>query len=102
MPVFAILVKGRGIRVSVSDGEAVGFLRWVRVADNRRERAEARAIEKIKADWDRGAHARVNRGAMPRLTIDQTVKLPWWRLFVPHRSGYIFVAEDDDPPAPNS
>ena len=102
MPLFEVTVKGRGIRLAVADGEAVGFFRLVRVSDNHRPGAEAQAMKRVATDWRQGTRATINRGDMPTLTIDQTVRLPWWRRFVPHRSGYVFFAKDEEPPVPRS
>jgi len=44
MPFFEVTVKGRGIRLVVADGEALGFFRLVRVWAEDRQRAETRAL----------------------------------------------------------
>jgi len=48
MPLFEVSVKGRGIRLVVADGEAVGFFRLVRVWPEDRQRAETWAIRSTR------------------------------------------------------
>ena len=99
MPLFEVTVKGCGIRLAVVDGEAVGFFRLVRVRAEDRPRAETKAIAQVNADWRNDVHASRNKGGALALTIDRTAQLSWWNHFVPRKSGYIFFAKDDDPPA---
>ncbi len=57
MPLFEVTVKGRGIRLVVADGEAVGFFRLVCVWAEDRQLAETRAMAQVNADWRNGVHA---------------------------------------------
>ena len=99
MKFFLVTVKGSGIRLAIAGVEAVGFLRLVRVAAKEQLAAGTLAIAKILADWRNGLHAKHDKGGNLRLTIDRTVELPWWRRFISWRSGYMFFAIDDNPPA---
>lgn len=102
VPTYDVIVQGRGIRVPVGEGIAVGFFRVVRVSAADPLDTEQSALGLARADWDSDPSARLNRGDPPRLTIDSIAKLPWWRRLFQRKRGYVFFPEDGVPMPSNN
>ena len=95
MPIYDVVVQGRGIKVPVGDAVAVGFFRTFRVAASDPVQAEQRAVTYAFASWNAGPNRRLKGGEMPSFKIDSVIQLPWWRRFGRKSTGYAFYSTED-------
>jgi hypothetical protein len=94
VPRYEVTVQARGIAVAIDTQVAVGFLRLVQVRARDPLEAEARAVERVRSDWEVSTYAFSNRSATPHLSIVRIGLLSWWHRFLGAPRGYIFFAED--------
>jgi hypothetical protein len=95
MPIYDVVVQGRGVKIPIGDKFGVGFFRVVRVSASDPLSAEKSAIDLAKAHWIASASAKINSGGVPTFDIDSVDQLPWWRRFVGAKSGYVFYPKEE-------
>ena len=95
VPTYDVVVQGRGIRVPIGAGVAVGFFRVVRVTAGDPRDATQRALNLAEAHWNASPSATLNRGDAPKFTVDSVAVLPWWRRFLQGKMGYTFYSKED-------
>lgn len=100
MPLFNVLVTGRGILLAPDGGSGepvIGFVttRTVRAKDE--TAAEVAARESARSEWaPNGDYYAANSGEMPAITVNEV-----WRigliegLFGPKRYGYTFYTSEN-------
>ena len=96
MPIYDVVVQGRGVQIPIGDEIGVGFFRVVRVSAIDLLTAKKTALELAKLHWNASSNAKVNSGGAPLFDIDSVAQLPWWRRFVGAKGGYVFYPKEEE------
>ena len=93
---YAVRVEATGIDILGEDPERpiVGFFATRMVRSQGPEEAGRRVTEMIIADWSIGEWAKVNRGNIPSLKVDEIWKVSFWRRLRFRNRGHVFFPED--------
>jgi hypothetical protein len=96
MPHFKIILSGRGIDLPFEGDSAVGFFTTKLVRATDLPSAESLAKDLVLSEWrSGGTYARVNRGSLPALSVEQSFPVGWLVGTLGRKpSGYTFYRHE--------
>ncbi len=96
MPHYRVMLHGSGVDVAVDDSPdpIVGFYTARVVTAKSESEAERLAVENVLEQWSAGPYGQVNRGTVPRLTVESVEVTSWFDRLFRRGTGYVFYTPD--------